>query len=399
MPTNSSSPPFGFGLYARLVHRTFVDRQGPRLTASRVLRLARFVPVFFFTQLWNRFCLRLDDLLFPGYRSISVNEPIFVCGMPRCGTTLLHRVLAEDANTTSFRLWELLLAPSIVQRAFYRTLGRLDRALGGHVKRRVRAAFLRVSKDMQQYHRLDLWEAEEDDLSLMPYIASAFLLFPYPHFDLIRPLIRFDDELPEAARRTIMARYKGLVQRHLYVYGRDKRFLSKNPFMSSKVESIRQEFPDARVICNVRTPHEAIPSMLSLFRYMVGFFKSPTNTPEFVENNLEIADYFYAHPMERLPLAPDDRHAFVRYPDLTRNLKATVEALYERLGYEVAPDFREYLVALDAQSRQYRSKHTYSLEEFGLCAEDVAKRYAAVFEQFDFETGTPARETAEESVA
>lgn len=395
MSVQSSSNPAGFALYARLALRTFFSGGSSegRMNPRRFIRMIRFVPVFCLTQLWHRLCLRLDDLIFPGYREVAVREPIFVCGMPRCGTTLLHRVLAQDSATTSFQLWELLLAPSIVQRKFYRALGALDRACGGHVKRAVRARFIKAAGEMQRYHRLDLWEAEEDELVLLPHIASAFLLFPFPFHDLLKTLTRFDDAMPAQQRRHVMACYKGLVQRHLYVYGPEKRFLSKNPFMSAKVEAIRETFPDARVICNVRTPHEAVPSMLSLFRFMVGYFKTRTDTPRFVQDNLEIADYFYHHPLECLAEWPEDRYAFVRYPDLTLSLQETVEGLYERLGYTVKPAFRACLAELDGPTRAYRSDHEYSVEEFGLTPPEIAARYAQVFEAFEFEASpVPDRE-------
>lgn len=382
---------FGFRLYAHLVGRAwFGGASRPRLTAGRVARLLRLTTVFTLTQAWNRCCLALDDLLFPGYRDIAVKEPIFVCGMPRCGTTLLHRVLASDEQTTSFRLWELLLAPSICQRRFYRALGHLDRALGGYAKRGVRSLFLRAASEMRQYHPLDLWEAEEDDLVLMPHVASGFLFFPFPYYDLLRPLLRFDDDMPHPARTALMERYRALVQRHLYVYGPEKRFLSKNPMMSPKVVSLREAFPDARIICNVRTPYEAVPSMLSLFRYMIGFFRSPGDSPEIVETQLAIADYFYAHPMGRLPEMPEAAYAFVRYPDLVGDLQGTVEALYARLGLPISPVFRERLAALHEASRKYKSRHAYSLEEFGVSRDTVTERYRAVFETFAFERDAPA---------
>lgn len=376
----------GFGLYFRLAYRTFFGSggTGARLTGPRLVRMARFTAVFFLTEVWNRAWLALDNVLFPGYRSIEVKSPVFVCGVPRCGTTLLHRILADDGATTSFRLWEVLLAPSICQKKFYRFLGRIDRAFGGRLKRRVRANFLRGAEEMRKYHPLDLWEAEEDELILLPYIATAFLVFPFPYPETLRPLMRFDQELAPEARRWIMGRYKALVQRHLYVYGPEKRMLTKNPFMSPKVESLRETFPDARVICNVRTPYEAVPSTISLFRYMTRFFHYNPGHPEATPFILDIVDHFYEHPMARLPEWPADRHAFVRYDDLVADPSGTVEGLYGRLGLPMTEAYAERLAERARECRAYTSKHAYCLDEFGLDEAAIAERYGRVFETFDF---------------
>ena len=45
---------------------------------------------------------------------VAIVKPIFVVGMPRCGTTFLHNLLSQDSNCRSLKLWELhVFAPSL----------------------------------------------------------------------------------------------------------------------------------------------------------------------------------------------------------------------------------------------------------------------------------------------
>ena len=58
--------------------------------------MALFWPLFVLLQAINGAGLMLDYLLFPDFRRVRVREPLFVVGVPRSGTTFLHRLLAGD---------------------------------------------------------------------------------------------------------------------------------------------------------------------------------------------------------------------------------------------------------------------------------------------------------------
>jgi len=40
----------------------------------------------------------LDEVLYPGYRSVTLESPVFVLAPPRTGSTSLHRVLCADQD-------------------------------------------------------------------------------------------------------------------------------------------------------------------------------------------------------------------------------------------------------------------------------------------------------------
>ena len=51
----------------------------------------------------NRLRLKLDRQRFPGIQEEAIENPIFVMGFPRSGTTLLHSLIAEDPEVQSLR--------------------------------------------------------------------------------------------------------------------------------------------------------------------------------------------------------------------------------------------------------------------------------------------------------
>ncbi len=61
------------------------------LTPRRLALLAVF-PLFLVFQVLQIVGLALDHLLFPAFRSTKLRQPVFIVGVPRSGTTFLHRV-------------------------------------------------------------------------------------------------------------------------------------------------------------------------------------------------------------------------------------------------------------------------------------------------------------------
>jgi len=387
-----SKPPHpltGFGALLRLLFLTLFRARGTaaRYTLKRFFVVVFFLPFFLLAQAAHRLALALDNVFFPAFRTVEVRDPVFIVGIHRSGTTYFHHLLSEDTeNFTSFRLWELLFAPSILERKFWFAVGAVDRLLGAWGRKALVAIEDRLLKDLRVIHQTGLFEPEEDELVLVPYFASAFLLLPFPFPEKLWALTRFDVDVPLAEQDRVMRHYKQCVQRHLYVHGSDKRFLSKNPLFSAKIEAIRRTFPDARVICNVRQPYEAIPSCISLMSFYWSSFDNDPQGSRLRDMTLAMTDFFYRHPIQRLPRWPRNRHAFLKYDRLIAAPGDAVLELYARLDIPLTPAFDAYLQTQEERMRAFKSRHHYSLERWGLSPERIRTDYGDVFEYFGFNT-------------
>lgn len=234
-------------------------------------------------------------------------------------------------------------------------------------------------------HHLSLFEPEEDEWLLVHKLASAFLVFAFPFMDRVKHLLYFDELMAPEDKKHLMAYYKRCVQRHLYVHGPDKRVLSKNPSFSAKIQSVNETFPDAKIVCCVRNPYQAVPSFASLMWFIWG--QKPgesTGTPEMRQTLIEAVDHFYRQPMEHLPKLPENRHAFLVYDALTKEPRSTVVALYERLGLAMSPEFADKLDTEQQKARAYKSGHKYSVEDYGLTHQDILDSYRDIFAHYTF---------------
>jgi hypothetical protein len=376
----------------QLVYKSLFATRGTsaRLTPKRLGIILFLFPTYTLLEIANWLGFLLDEIFFRKYREVEVRGPVFIVGNARSGTTFLQRLLSKDEeNFTSMKLWEIVFAPSITQKKFWMVLGRLDRGLGGPLAKQILRLENRWFASYGRMHKTSLFEHEEDEFILFHIFSSVWLVFVFPFEDDLRPFMRFDDELTRECRVRIMAFYKRCVQCHLFVFGRGRRFLSKNPAFSPKVESIGETFPDAKVVCMIRTPFKVLPSMFNMARQLYNSFTSPVEPYPVPEVFNSLITYWYRHPVEKLEEWVPNRKAILKYTDLVQNPEQTVVNLYERFGFDMHPQFRQTLREEAENARQFKSRHVYSLEQTGFTREQVISEYKDIFERFGFDTMDP----------
>ncbi len=236
---------------------------------------------------------------------------------------------------------------------------------------------------------MGLNEPEEDDLVFYYSCASGFWITRLPYMGELD--FYSVDLWPARKRRRLMRFYAACVRRQLYLNGRDKIHLSKNPIFAGRVESLIEAFPDARIVVPLRNPYETIPSLLKL---VSSGWKQLDWDAERVTRCLRIlADqsfHTYTHPLEVLDRHPEIAHAVIDYRDLVSDPTSALEQVYQKLGFSMPREFRELLLAEGKRARKHVSGHSYSLEEFGLDADEIRSRLADLFEQQHWDEDTAA---------
>lgn len=346
---------------------------------GRVLVMIGFVPLFALVQLIHWAGLLLDELLFRGYRRVEIREPLFVLGVPRSGTTHLHRVLAQDPQYTTFSTWECLFAPSVTARRFWMGLGWLDARIGRPLGRLLDWLERRLFGGMAQVHRMGLRDPEEDYFALMPVLACFILVLPFPMDPYLWRMGTFDRDMPADERARLLAFYRGCLQRHLYVHGPGKRLLSKNAAFAPLAGGLRETFPDARFLVCLREPTETLPSQLSSVESGLRFFRVLAVVPDFRERLARQLGFYYENLERALGELPDDRCAWVTLEGLKADLKETLAAVYGQLRLGLGEPFGACLARETELSRGYRSGHSYSPEQFGLAPDTQDPKLAQVY--------------------
>ncbi|HEX5676731.1 MAG TPA: sulfotransferase [Alcanivorax sp.] len=373
--------------YARLFVRSWCPDYGGTLkgvSPRRWLVMALFWPLFLLLQAVNGAGLLLDYLLFPDFRRVRVREPLFVVGVPRSGTTFLHRLLAGDSERfTTTALWELIFAPSITQRWIWRGIGRLDAWLGAPLSRLFFRLERRVLGGLDDVHQTGLREPEEDYLALLPVLGCFLLVLAVPDPALWR-LTYADRDLPAAEKQRLMAAYRRFVQRHLYFHGEHRTFLSKNPSFTPFMATLADAFPDARFIGCLRDPTAAVPSQINSIVIGGKLFDGRDTADYWREGFLAMLDYYYRHLLEQLDGLPEGRGALSVMETLAAAPGDTVTAFYAAFGWTPSPAYRAFLAGEDQRARAYRSGHRYSLENLGVDPRRLVDTFGWVYHRFGY---------------
>jgi hypothetical protein len=307
-----------------------------------------------------------------------------VVGVPRSGTTFLHRLLAGDRERfTTTALWELIFAPSITQRFFWRGVGRLDALVGAPLSR----LFFRLERwvlgGLDDVHQTGLRDPEEDYLALLPVLGCFLLVLAVPDPALWR-LTYADRDLPAAEKRRLMAAYRRFVQRHLYFHGEHRTFLSKNPSFTPFMATLADAFPDARFIGCLRNPTAAVPSQINSIVIGGKLFDGRDTADYWREGFLAMLDYYYRHLLEQLDGLPEGRGALSVMENLAAAPGETVSEFYRTFDWTPSPAYRAFLEGEDRRAAGYRSGHRYSLENLGVDPGRLEGTFGWVYDRFGY---------------
>lgn len=325
----------------------------------------------------------LDPLVFPALRRTEVREPVFVVGHARSGTTYLHRMLANDPRFSYVLLWEMFF-PSLIEKKALRAVLRWDQRRGGRLRKRIDKLDQRLFAKNQDIHETGLFAPEEDEFLLTLSCASGFWVVQFPYVDDL-DFYYVDDRWPEAKRDRAMRFYKECVRRQLVLNGSGLTHLSKAPIHCGRVESLIETFPDARFVVPVRNPYETIPSFLKLMHFAWSARKrAEADMKNSFRSFVESSYHYYQHPLDVLEAHPEVPSMVLNYSDLVTDPAGTMHRLYDEIGIEMVPEQEQALRA--EKGREYRSGHSYSLEEFGLEADDIRTHLAPLFDRFGWES-------------
>lgn len=354
-------------------------------------RLRRWAYVIFFTLLFLGFLAfvalarALDHLFFPGFKKQPVKQPVFIIAPPRSGTTLVQNLFSLDEQRfVHLKMYQTIFPAVTFQRCFD-LIGWVDRVCGRVFSRTIGWCEKKWFGGWDDMHKMRLNQPEEDDaLFLYAFESEAiFMLFPF-----VKPLWEagFPDALPPQHRRRLMRYYRSCLQRHLYGNGPRHTLLSKATQSSGTVESLLEEFPDAKFITILRHPYRSVASHVSLF---VPVWQA--HSPDIAKDGPVAKDYaglaveWYKHLFQFRTKVDPARYHCIDYRDLVRNPREAIEKVYTQFGWEMSAPMRVKLDEATRRQGEFKSKHEYSLEEFGLSKEWIQSELGEILDFYKLE--------------
>jgi len=301
----------------------------------------------------------------PAWAAGRVERPVFVTGLPRTGTTALHRLLVADPAHQGLELW---LAEAPQPRP-----PRSDWA-GDPVFQFVQAACARHHVEHPEFmgvHYVAADQVEECWQLLRQSMRSV-------SFECLAHLPGYSAWLREADWTEAYRRHR----RNLQLIGlndADCRWVLKNPSHLFALDALLAVYPDALVIQTHRAPRAAIASVCSLAAQATDGWSDTFRGAVIGRDQLELwasgLERFVAERARRDPA----RFYDVAYDDFVADPFGTVEAVYGYFGLPLsgaAADAMRSLVGAHAAGGG--PGHRYALADFGLTGTEVDERFAGI---------------------
>lgn len=331
-------------------------------TPRRIFSVFFALPFFLVLIIINRIFMLLDWVIFPGFRKIEVKKSCFIIGVARSATTYLYNILAKDKeHFTCFKLWEILFAPSIIQKYFLSGLLKSDRFIGNPLYKLSLLLDKLFLGKIARLHEISFSNPEEDEMLLIYAFSSMYLSYFYPDVPALNQHLFFDESIPPKKRKQIMLFYKRCVQRHIYVYDRkeEKIFLSKNPAFVSKTATIAETFPEANLLYMLRSPFKTIPSTISLNANVYALFSGKKKETPLAAKTTEAIIKWYKMANDSLLKNWRHRNMVVPFKKITGQPEATIKTIYQFLKIIPGQKIGQLLKAEEENSRNYKSEHQY----------------------------------------
>jgi hypothetical protein len=319
--------------------------------------------------------LRLEALFarHPEIGAADVEAPVFVVGLQRTGTTLLHRLLTCVPALRPLLSWEALNpAP------FPGAPGSAGRDPRMRLAETAERGLRYLAPEFFAIHPVEAHAPEEDvlllDLSLASPTADATLRVPtYSAW--------FEATDARPAYRT----FRRAVQ--LLLWQRRGRWLGKTPHHLEHLDVLLEVFPGAKVVHTHRDPVRVVASFCSMMAHGRAVFSDRVDPLEVGAKLGEKAVRAVTRAMAVRDAARPGAFLDVAYADLVADPLKQGRRVCDFLDLPISPEteasMRRY-VALNPQNR--RGVHRYRLEDFGLDRAALERRFEPYRSRFGVAT-------------
>jgi hypothetical protein len=300
----------------------------------------------------------------PASADVPVERPIFVTGLPRTGTTALHRLLVEDPAHQGLEVWLAEVPQPRPPRSTWADNPVFQGIQAGYERHHVE------HPEFMGVHHMSAGQVEECWQLLRQSMRSV-------SFECLAHVPRYSAWLAGQDWTGAYARHR----RNLQLIGlpdAGRRWVLKNPSHLFALDALMANYPDALVVQTHRAPRTIMGSMCSLAEKAAAGWSSKFRGEVIGRGQLELwargAGEFQAARARHDPAQFCD----VAYEDFVADPIGTVSTVYEHFGLVLTPEARAAMTSLHRESRSGERKpaHRYRLADFGLTTEEVDERFA-----------------------
>ncbi len=302
----------------------------------------------------------------------EIRRPLFVLGMPRTGTTLLHGLLAQDPAARAPLTWEAATPCPAPESASYESDPRIAAA---------RARERDIEKIAPGFSAIHPSGAQlpQECVSLT---ASEFVSMQWEATFAVPSYQRWCEAHDQAA----VYRWHRAFLQHLQSRHRRERWVLKTPAHLLALDALFAEYPDAQIVQTHRTPSQVVTSLASLECTLRGASSDALDPRDQGREAADLIERMLRAGMASRAAHPEREARFVdlAYPDLVADPIGSVKRIYARfeLAFSDELETRLHRFLADNASDKH-GVHKYAPAVFGLDVAELERRYAFYTERHD----------------
>ncbi len=292
----------------------------------------------------------------PAIEQTEILKPIFIIGMPRTGTTILHALLNQDPENRSPLAWECLLPHPVPQLENYS-----DNPQINSIKKELDQLF-KLVPDFKKKHYLEA-TAPQECLGITALDFTSFQ--PIAQFHVPSYLEWFSQGADQLATMRWHKRFLQYLGSGGVI---GNRWLLKTPVHLTRLKELFEVYPDACVIMTHRDPQKIIPSATSLVstvRSLYSDHEDPHVTGR--EQNEVWSQYLRSFVEDRKALQKEDQIIDLKFEDFVSDHMNVVKRIYDKFNLSLTPEATANMQQfLDLNPKDKHGTHKYTLADFGL---------------------------------
>ena len=312
--------------------------------------------------------LQLADLWrrHPEILEHPIDEPAFIVGSPRSGTSILHELMASDPATRAPAMWEMQHPVD---------------AVDGRDRSETADRVTRFWHDVQPEY-----ETMHANSGHLPNECIFITLHEFlsDHWSGCHVVPSYEGHLYTTDQTPAYAYHRRFLQ--TLQMGTDRRrWLLKAPSHLSQLSTLFAVYPDAKIIRTHRDPLRTLPSAVSLMGTLKWMRCRQVDMRRAPDQLASGYAFLYRREIEQRSSGelPHERFVDVHFDALVRDPVATVEGVYGRLGWSFTDEARSAVSRYAAgKPKGSRGVHRYSIDEVGLDEREERERFRFYTEHY-----------------
>jgi hypothetical protein len=322
----------------------------------------------------NRLLYIRDRKNNPEIADEKIVKPVFIVGMPRTGTTILHDILAQDPASRAPLTWELTFPSPPPEKVSFRTDSRIAQC---------EALFPDIDAQIPGFKAMHPMGAEltQECVMLMGDTLCSSLF----HNQFRVPTFQDYIDGPEAPWKEVYQFHKEQLQ-HLQWRCKGDRWVLKTGAHLWSLEYLLEQYPDARIVFNHRDPVKSMTSYASLTRLVRTMSTDHVDPVEIASDWVPRLCKALHHSLDVRTQReyPQAKFYEMYFDDFSRDQFGQVEKVYEAFDIPMTDEAADRMRKFIAENpKGVHGEHVYREEDYGINPEEIREMFSRYIAHFD----------------